>query len=394
MKYEEIAQMLATMSGTRYIALIGKVGSGKTSIFNQLVGKTRSEPRPNEPMIGLCDLGHGNKVLLIDTAHLNTTSELKQKSMQRIHDILRRSDIAIYACDIRHFDRAAYAHDIQWLDENHVPHLLVFNKCDMSYAGDIANLKLEYPHALFLSALEKDALPVLRARLAQLIRQLDAADEPLIPKPFIHPGDYVALVIAHGDESILGHAQLMHLLLKRGARCLTVTDDQLTATLEELPQIRAVISYAHAFDSLNKLVPEHIPLISHSMLYARQKRCLEPLAQGAKAIHNLTEDSRVLIIENGRLSALQQDFALVKVPRALRALAGENLEILHHYGTEMPEDLSSYDMVIYSGASRLTGRTLQARIDAYQQAGVPVANFGTVCAELAGILDRDMEALR
>ena len=83
----------------------------------------------------------------------------------------------------------------------------------------------------------------------------------------------------------------------------------------------------------------------------------------------------------------------MKIPRELRRLIGENLQIDHAYGVELPSDLSDYDLIIHGGTNSLSRRTLQVRIDLCDAAGVPVANFGTILAEMAGILDRCMKDL-
>ena len=158
------------LTSLRHVALFGKKGRGKTSMFKALIETDPDNTSPNLPHVGVCDLGLNGKAILIDTAGLNSTQELEDDRMKTIHNIIRRADVAIYAVDIRNFDRAAYERDLAWMKRNLVPHLLVFNKCDSSYVGEITQLKLEFPQALFLSVQAPDSISLLRTRIGEMLQ--------------------------------------------------------------------------------------------------------------------------------------------------------------------------------------------------------------------------------
>lgn len=136
----------------RHIVLFGKTGSGKTSIFKQLTGEMAVSTGTSKynPVVGLCKLGRAGNATLIDTAGLNDTSELGDEQVRRTLNIIRRADIAIYVINMQEFDREAYTRDHEWLERNMIPYLLVFNHCDEAYAGTIAQLKTEFPDAIFI----------------------------------------------------------------------------------------------------------------------------------------------------------------------------------------------------------------------------------------------------
>ena len=87
-------------------------------------------------------------------------------------------------------------------------------------------------------------------------------------------------------------------------------------------------------------------LTSFSVLFAAYKGDLTYYTEGAKQIDSLTEDSRVLIAECCTHAPLAEDIGRVKIPRMLRNRFGEKLCVDHVSGTDFPEDLSGYDLII------------------------------------------------
>lgn len=378
------------LTGLRHIALFGRKGSGKTSVFHSLIDSPSLDAKNPGPSVGLCDFGSKiGPVVVVDTASLNRAEELDSSEMKTTLNIVRRADVAVYIVDIRTFDREAYQRDLAWMNRNKIPHLLVFNKCDIAYVGDISRFKMEFPRALFLSAHAPDALALLRARLAEMIHRQLRQEPPLIPEHLVKEGDFVILVVPDSDKKAIRDPQTMIIeFLTRGVRCVISTESELQKTLEELPHVALVVAYARTFDKIRDIVPDNVRLTSYALLYGRQKGDLQEFASGARAISKLTEDSRVLIAEGCRCGTAHRDVGHVKIPRILREMTGENLHIDYCYGLDLPEDISQYDLVIHCGACSLSRRALQAHIEICQEAGVPIANFGTLLAQVAGVLDR------
>lgn len=380
----------------RHVVLFGKNGSGKTSIFQQLTGETAVKMGASKynPVVGLCRLGRTGNVTLIDTAGLNETSELCGEQVRRTLNIVRRADIAIYVVDLQEFDRAAYIRDRAWLERNHIPYLLVFNHCDEAYVGTIAQFKTEFPDAIFISTQTPGSISLMRARLAQMIRAIDEQEAPLVPKKLVKSGDYVLLLMAaSGGGPVRNEHKMIAHLMNRGARVVVIEEKNLKATLEELPRVDLVIAYARAFDAVRDIVPENIPLTSYSLLYGLQTGELDTFIEGTKAIASLTKDSRVLIAEGCTHSNMHRDVGRVKIPRALRKVAGEELRIDYSFGLDLPEDISKYDLVIHCSGCSMTQRSVQARVEICREAGVPITNYGTVLAAMAGILGRCADVL-
>lgn len=84
------------------------------------------------------------------------------------------------------------------------------------------------------------------------------------------------------------------------------------------------------------------------------------------------------------------DIGTVKIPRWLKEYTGKELIIETSSGTEFPDDLGSYKMIIHCGGCMLNEREMKYRISCAQDQGIPIANYGMVIAYIHGILKRSL----
>lgn len=110
--------------------------------------------------------------------------------------------------------------------------------------------------------------------------------------------------------------------------------------------------------------------------------------EGANAIAQLTPESRVLIAEACTHAPLTEDIGRVKIPNMLRKRIGEGLQIDIVSGTDFPEDLTPYDLIIHCGACMFNRKYVLNRIGQARAQQVPMTNYGVTIAYLAGILDK------
>ena len=129
-------------------------------------------------------------------------------------------------------------------------------------------------------------------------------------------------------------------------------------------------------------------MTSFSVLFAGYKGDLPYYLEGAAAIDSLTEHSRVLIAECCTHAPLSEDIGRVKLPRLLRSRAGEGLSIDIVSGTDYPEDLSGYDLIIQCGACMFNRKYVMSRIDRAKRQKIPMTNYGVAIAYISGILDK------
>ena len=96
----------------------------------------------------------------------------------------------------------------------------------------------------------------------------------------------------------------------------------------------------------------------------------------------------MLIAECCTHAPLQEDIGRVKIPRLLRKRFGEGLTVDMVSGTDYPQDLSGYDLIIQCGACMFNRKYVLSRIERAKNQDVPMTNYGVTIAHLTGILDK------
>ena len=94
----------------------------------------------------------------------------------------------------------------------------------------------------------------------------------------------------------------------------------------------------------------------------------------------------MLIAECCTHAPLQEDIGRVKIPRLLRKRFGEGLQVDLVSGTDYPEELTGYDLIIQCGACMFNRKYVLSRIDRAKEQQIPMTNYGVAIAHLSGIL--------
>ena len=138
-------------------------------------------------------------------------------------------------------------------------------------------------------------------------------------------------------------------------------------------------------------MPDDVLLTSFSILMARYKGFLDAAAEGVCAISRLEDGDTVLISEGCTHHRQCDDIGTVKLPRWLREYTGKDIHIKTSSGTEFPEDLSPYKLVIHCGGCMLNEREMRYRMKCSADQGIPFTNYGTAIAYMKGILKRSVK---
>ena len=149
-----------------------------------------------------------------------------------------------------------------------------------------------------------------------------------------------------------------------------------------------------------KIVPDDIYLTSFSILMARFKGQLDAAVNGAYVLDRLRGEGqrtdadsrppRILIAEGCTHHRQCDDIGTVKLPGWIRRYTGLEPEFTFVSGTEFPEDLTGYDLVIHCGGCMLNEREMKSRQGRAEQQSIPMTNYGTAIAHMNGILDRSL----
>lgn len=145
---------------------------------------------------------------------------------------------------------------------------------------------------------------------------------------------------------------------------MTCTTDKFSATLQALARPpKLIITDSQVFKAIYEQKPKESELTSFSVLFAGYKGDIHYYVESAAVIERLTESSRVLIAEACTHAPLSEDIGRVKLPRLLRKRIGENLQIDMVTGTDFPQDLTPYSLVIHCGACMFNRKYVLSRIE-------------------------------
>lgn len=284
---------------------------------------------------------------------------------------------------------------MELLSERNIPVVLILNKADIRKEPEPAMLQIEKAlgqKPLLVSAKEQTGME----RIRQSILEKLPADfgQHTITGNLVKEGDLVLLIMPQDIQApkgrlILPQVQTLRELLDKQCLVMSCTTAQIGATLKALScPPRLIITDSQVFHTVYEQKPAESLLTSFSVLMAGYKGDIPYYIEGASAIDRLTPQSRVLIAEACSHAPLSEDIGRVKLPRMLRKRAGETLRIDIVAGTDFPEDLTPYDLVIHCGACMFNRSYVLSRIDKARRQQVPMTNYGVAMAHLSGILDK------
>ena len=382
--------MKALKSMRLHIGVFGKTNVGKSSLLNRVTNQQISivsdiagtTTDVVEKSMELLPVG---PVTFLDTAGLDDNSQLGSRRIEKTLKVLNRIDVAVIVCDNRGLDK--YENElIEKLDDLKIPYMIVVNKCDIEK-------NLLDKDALYTSV-KNDEQFVFKFKdaLVKLLPE-DFVNSPKIAGDLVEKGSTVILVIPIDKEApkgriILPQVQTLRDLLDSDCLTYVVKETELKQALENLKTPPAlVITDSQAFKQVDEIVPDEIPLTSFSILFARLKGDLDEFVKGAKAIENLQDNDRVLILESCTHHAIEDDLGRVKIPNWLRKKTGKNLIIENYAGHDFPQ-IDDYKLIIHCGACMTNRREVLSRILIANEKNVPITNYGVVISYCLGILPR------
>ena len=389
--------MNATPSGNRtHIGIFGRRNAGKSSLINALTGQKLAivsdvKGTTTDPVSKAMELLPLGPVVMIDTPGLDDEGELGAKRIEKAMQVLRKTDIALLVADaaegLDESDRAL----LDRIRAMQLPYLVVYNKCDE------ADCPVEdAQHSACVSALTGRGIHELKERIAHLTPE---GSEKKLLGDLLSPGDVVVLVVPVDESApkgriILPQQQALRDVLDAHATAVVCQDTDLKRTLEGLgTKPRMVVTDSQAFASVSRDTPCDIPLTSFSILMARYKGYLDAALRAMPAVEGLADGDTVLIAEGCTHHRQCNDIGTVKIPRWLRAHSGKDIAIKTCSGTEFPDDLSPFKLVIHCGGCMLNEREVLYRMREAERQGVPFINYGLLIAHMQGILERAIEVL-
>lgn len=406
----------STPSANRvHIGFFGRRNAGKSSVVNAVTGQelavvSDTKGTTTDPVYKSMELLPIGPVMIIDTPGFDDEGALGELRVRKTKQVLNKTDIAVLVVDATEGKKQCDEELIRIFKEKEIPYIIVNNKADL-LSDEISekvcqnnvseqrkaeqNALLSSGQEQYVSALTGAGIYELKECIGKLTPNEDMTLK--IVGDLLHPGDFVVLVVPIDSavpkgRLILPQQQTIRDVLEANAAAIVVKESELKQTLEQLGRSPAmVITDSQVFEQVSEEVSEEIPLTSFSILMARYKGYLETAVNGVAAIDHLKDGDKILISEGCTHHRQCDDIGTVKIPRWLKQHTGKKLIIETSSGTEFPEDLTSYALVIHCGGCMLNEREVKYRMKCAEDQKVPFTNYGIAIAQMKGILKRSIE---
>ena len=390
-----------------HIGFFGRRNAGKSSLGNAVTGQelavvSEVKGTTTDPVQKAMELLPVGPVVIIDTPGIDDEGALGELRVNKTKQVLNRTDVAVLVVDALEGKREADEELIRLFREKNINYLVVYNKKDLLADTNGKNVSDKKDllddtsvEEIYVSARTGEQIHELKERIAALAVTDDS--KLRIVGDIIEPSDFVVLVVpidsaAPKGRLILPQQQTIRDILESNATAIVVKETELGETLRRLGRKpKLVITDSQVFARADADTPKDVMLTSFSILFARYKGDLETVAKGAVAIESLQDGDKVLISEGCTHHRQCDDIGSVKIPRWLRNYTEKEIDIQLTSGTEFPEDLSQYKLIIHCGGCMLNEREMKYRQKCALDAGVPITNYGIAIAYMQGILRRSLE---
>ena len=381
-----------------HIGIFGKTNSGKSSFINAFSGQKVSivadiAGTTTDPVYKPMEIYPLGPCVLIDTAGFADEGELGALRMEKTRLAAQKTDAGIIL-----FSGRDMKEELDWFryfKEKNTPVIPILSKADTYEQEEksflISQIKKETGVTpCCISSVTGEGIQEIKENLTRCIPE--GYGNRMITGNLVSAGDLVLLVMPQDIQApkgrlILPQVQTLRELLDKKCRVMSVTTDQFTGALEVLAAPpKLIITDSQVFSYVYERKPSASMLTSFSVLFAAYKGDIHYYVEGAKAIDTLHADSRVLIAECCTHAPLQEDIGRVKIPRMLKKGFGDTLTVDLVSGTDFPEDLTGYDLVIQCGACMFNRKYVMYRIDRAKKQQIPMTNYGVAIAHLSGIL--------
>lgn len=400
-----------------HIGFFGRCNAGKSTLINMLTDQPVSlvsevAGTTTDPVSKSMEILPLGPVVITDTAGIDDTTELGTLRMEKTEEVVKKINLAVY---VLRTDEEPTADDMHWLGllkQNNVPIALFINEinAEIDKENDKENnIENKTDASIYVEThkgLSELATVIGSADFTSNVKRLELLDllggltpldvegDQTLLQGLVEEGNTIILVCpidsaAPKGRLILPQVQTIREILDYKGLALVCQTEELPAMINSLKYPpKMVICDSQAFDRVDELTPDTIPLTSFSILMARFKGKLQDLVAGVEAIRNLKAGSKVLISEGCTHRRQCDDIGTVKIPNLLKKQGHTDLQLEFTSGGAFPKDVSQYDLIIHCGACMLTRREVLRRIECAVVQGTPIVNYGVLIAALHGILER------
>ena len=384
-----------------HIGFFGRRNAGKSSVLNAVTGQDLAvvsdvKGTTTDPVYKAMELLPLGPVMMIDTPGIDDEGQLGSLRVRKSYQVLNKTDVAVLVMDACHGPAPEDYTLLKKIGEKQIPCVVVCNKADLDGAagGRPEGIPESVP-VLSVSAHTGQGITALKECLAQLGKTQETSRK--IVGDLLSPSDMAVLVVpidkaAPKGRLILPQQQTIRDILEADAVSVVVRENGLRDTLASLgKKPRMVITDSQVFAKVSADTPENILLTSFSILFARYKGSLEPMVRGVRALDRIGKGDRILICEGCTHHRQCEDIGTVKLPGWIREYTGTEPEFVFTSGTEFPDDLAGFRLIVHCGGCMLNEREMKYRMKCAHDQGIPITNYGITIAYVQGILRRSVE---
>lgn len=384
-----------------HIAIAGKRNSGKSSLLNMMTGQRLAivsdvPGTTTDPVSKAIEINPLGPCVLIDTAGFDDDGTLGEDRVGQTRKIFGKADAVIMVCSDTDMTQ-----EMQWkkmADDKGIPTVWVLGKSDAYTADELEKMirimtEKTGERPVPVSALTGKGQDKLTAALQEKLGSKMQAERTILGN-MVKEGDVVLLVMPQDKQApkgrlILPQAQTIRELLER--KCITTccvpeSMSEAIGKLSAAPDL--IITDSQVFDLVYGNKPAESRITSFSVLFARYKGDIDYFVKSAEKIKELKDGDRILIAEACTHAPLSEDIGREKIPMMLRKKSGCRLDIDIVSGSDFPDDLSGYALVIHCGGCMFNRQHIMNRVERARSQGVPMTNYGITIAFLRQILDK------
>lgn len=384
-----------------HIAIAGKRNSGKSSLLNMMTGQRLAivsdvPGTTTDPVSKAIEINPLGSCVLIDTAGFDDDGTLGEDRVGQTRKIFGKADAVIMVCS-----DTDIAQEMQWkkmADDKGIPTVWVLGKSDAYTADELEKMirimtEKTGERPVPVSALTGKGQDKLTAALQEKLGSKMQAERTILGN-MVKEGDAVLLVMPQDKQApkgrlILPQAQTIRELLERKCIitcCVPESMSEAIGKLSAAPDL--IITDSQVFDLVYGNKPAESRITSFSVLFARYKGDIDYFVKSAEKIKELKDGDRILIAEACTHAPLSEDIGREKIPMMLRKKSGCRLDIDIVSGSDFPDDLSGYALVIHCGGCMFNRQHIMNRVERARSQGVPMTNYGITIAFLRQILDK------
>ena len=392
------------MSERTHIGFFGKRNAGKSSVMNAVTGQELAvvsdvKGTTTDPVYKSMELLPLGPVVMMDTPGIDDEGELGSMRVRKSYQVLNKTDAAVLVIDGTVGASAEDETLLERIRKKNIPFIVVINKKELADTATEEVVKrrltLDDGQLALVSAATGEGIHELKERIASIARVEEP--EKYLVRDLLEPSDVAVLVVpidsaAPKGRLILPQQQTIRDILEADAVSVVVKENGVKNALGQLnKKPKMVITDSQVFAQVAADTPEDIQLTSFSILMARYKGNLEQAVRGVTALDGLEDGYMGLSREACTHHRQCDDIGTVKIPRWIREYTGKDVQIVTSSGTEFPDDLKKYKLIIHCGGCMLNEREMKYRLSCAADQGVPMTNYGIMIAYVKGILKRSVQ---